>query len=520
MQTLTSTAPAPTAVEPARTTPRAPRLGRVLCWLVPTVLTGLLVSFRMARPEPWRDELATWSAATRTVPQIFALGQHIDGVTVPYYLLAHVWSGWFGDSVTALRMPSVLAVTATTAVVALLARRLRGPRAALLAGLLFAVMPVASRFAQEARGYAFAGLFAALSTLLLLRALDRPARWWPAYAVSVLLLGWSHQIALLLLLGHGLAVAVLNRRHLQRWLPAVLLAAAGVLPFTLLGLGQRETQLDWLVAATPGDLAGVAGNMFISGIVGGAVCTLAALGLRADRDRRATLVFIAAVAPVLTLYLVDQLVAPIFVGRYLYFTVPLLCAVAGRALAGLRAPHAVAVVLVVGLVGLPSQEEMRRGHSGFDYRRAAAMVEANARPGDAIVYAPRGGWQFTDTALRYYLGDDLPHDVLRWSDQVRNASLWATTCPAPDTCLSGTARVWTLSADNLETGRRAGETDQLTDAERHALAPFTRLMSVRVDGFTLVLFERRPRPVGEPDEPTAAYRHWGPGVVTRSADWG
>ena len=39
-----------------------------------------------------------------------------------------------------------------------------------------------------------------------------------------------------------------------------------------------------------------------------------------------------------------------------------------------------------------------------------------------------------------------------------------------------------------------------------------------VDGFTLVLFERRPRPGGEPDEPTAAYRHWGPGMVTRSAD--
>lgn len=489
----------------------------MLCWLAPAVLTGLLAGYRMAQPEAWRDELATWSAATRTVPQIFALGRHIDGVTVPYYLLAHVWSGWFGDSVPALRAASVLAVAATAAVVALLARRLHGPRAALLAGLLFAVMPVASRFAQEARGYAFAGLFAACSTLLLLRALDKPAWWsWIAYAVSVLLLGWSHQIALLLLLGHGLAVTVLSPRLLARWLPAVLVAAAGVLPFTVMGLGQRDTQLDWLAAATPGDLAGIAGNLFISGIVGGAVCALAALGVRADEDRRATLVLIAAVSPILALYLVDQLVAPIFVGRYLYFVVPLLCAVAGRALAGLRTPYAVTVVLVVGLVGLPSQDEMRRRHSGFDYPRAAAMVEVYARPGDAIVYAHRGGWQFSDTALRYYLGDDLPRDVLLRSGQVENESLWATTCPAPDACLAGTDRVWVLSADNLETGRRAGETDQLTDAERHALAPFTRLMSTRVDGFTLALFERRPRPGGEPDEPTAADRHWGPGL--RSAD--
>ncbi|AGZ45871.1 hypothetical protein AFR_38085 [Actinoplanes friuliensis DSM 7358] len=490
----------------------------MLCWLAPAVLTGLVVSFGVARPEPWRDELATWSAATRTVPQIFALGQHIDGVTVPYYLLAHVWTRWSGDSILALRMPSVLAVTATTAVVALLARRLWDPRTALLAGLLVTAMPVASRYAQEARGYAFAGLFAALSTLLLLRALDRSNfKIWIAYAVSVLLLGWSHQIALLLLLGHGITVAVLARRRLLSWVPAVAPAVAGVLPFTLLGLDQRDSQLDWLAAATPSDLAGIAGHLFVSGIVGGAVCTLAALGVRADPDRRATLIFIAAVLPVLTLYLVDQLVTPIFVGRYLYFVVPLLCLVAGRALAGLRLWHAVAVVLVVALVGLPAQGEMRRSHSGFDYRQAAAMVAANARPGDAIIYAPRDGWQFTDTALRYYLGDSVPRDALLRSDQLRNASFWATECTDPDACLMRTGRVWVLSADNLETGRRAGETDQLSAATQYALAPFTRLLTCRMDGFTLVLFERRP---AGSEAPTTAGLRWGPGVVTRSAGEG
>ena len=45
-----------------------------------------------------RDEIASWSAATRTVPEIFALGRHIDGVLVPDYLFLHYWIGWFGDS--------------------------------------------------------------------------------------------------------------------------------------------------------------------------------------------------------------------------------------------------------------------------------------------------------------------------------------------------------------------------------------------------------------------------------------
>jgi mannosyltransferase len=512
----TLTPPAPGA-DDVDASPRRPRrlpawVPRLLCWLVPTALAGIVVGYRAAVPEPWRDEFATWSAATRSVEQILALGQHIDGVTVPYYLLVHGWGAWFGDSILALRMPSIIAMTATVAVAALLARRLWGTRAALLAGLVLAVMPVASRYGQEARGYALAAFFATLSTLLLVYALDR-SRWWRwfAYALSVLLLGWSHQVALLLLLGHGVAVLAVGWRRLAWWLPGVVLAAAGVLPFTLIGLDQRGAQLDWLSAANASDLAAIAENLFISGILGGAVCLLAAVALR-DRERWAGLLLLCAVLPVLVLYVVDQLVAPMFVGRYLFFVVPLLCVLAGRALAGLGAGTALAIVVVLALIGVPAQDEIRRTHSNFDYRQAAAMVRANAQPGDAIIYAPRWGWQFTDIALHYYSGDDLPRDVLLYSDELHNASLWATECADPGVCLASTDRVWTLSADNLETGRRAGATDQLSYREQLALAPFEQLLTTRLDGFTMALFVRRPVP--EPDtapEPTPADRRWGPG---------
>lgn len=508
--------PPASAVDGAAAPSRLPRqlppwAARLLCWLAPTVLTGFAVGYRVADPDPWRDEFATWSAATRTVDQIFALGRHIDGVTVPYYLLAHGWGVWFGDSILALRMPSVLAVTGTAAAAALLARRLWGPRAALLAGLVLAVMPVISRYGQEARGYSFAALFATVSTLLLVYALDH-SRWWTwlAYAVSVLLLGWSHQIALLLLLGHAVAVLTVNWKRLAWWLPGVLLAVGGVVPFALIGLDQRGAQLDWLATAQASDLADIAGNLFISGILGGAVCTLAAISLR-DPDRWAKLLFLAAALPVFVLYAVDQLVTPMFVGRYLFFAVPLLCVLAGRALASLRLPHALAVVVVLALIGLPYQDEMRRTHTTFDYRRAAALVQANAQPDDAIIYAPRWGWQFTDIALRYYAGNDLPRDVLLRSDELHNASLWATECADPGVCLTGTDRVWTLSADNLENGRRAGATDQLSYPEQAALTSFEQLTTTRLEGFTMALFVRRPPADPPPDQPTPADRRWGPG---------
>ena len=105
-----------------------------------------------------------------------------------------------------------------------------------------------------------------------------------------------------------------------------------------------------------------------------------------------------------------------------------------------------------------------------------------------------------------------PRDVLLRANEIQNESLWSTECADAGACLVGTDRVWTLSADNLETGRRAGATDQLTFAEQRALALFDQVSTVRVDGFTLAYFVRRPLvPVVE--EPTSAYRHYGPGVA-------
>ncbi|MFI5931649.1 glycosyltransferase family 39 protein [Actinoplanes sp. NPDC051494] len=453
-------------------------------------MTGSVVSFQAARPDPWRDELATWSVARRPVSEIFELGHHIDGVTVPYYLLAHFSTLLFGDSLLALRLPSLLAMTATSAVAALLARRLWGPLPGLLAGLLLAVLPVISRYAQEARGYAPAAFFATLATLLLLMAVEK-GRWglWTAYAISIALLGLSHQIALLLLIGHLAIVAVRNWRLLAWWGPGVALALAALLPFALRGLGQRGHQLDWLAPATPDDLSKIIDNVFNSGILGGAICVLAAL---AARDRQGALLLLTAAAPIPALYAADHLLSPMFVNRYLLFVIPLLCVLAARSLATLRLPAALAVVLVLGLIGLPKQEEFRKRHSPYDYRAAAAVIRDGALPGDSILFAQRQGWVFTETGFEYYLGDDGPDDVLRTATAEQNDSLWPTECPDPAPCFSTVYRIWTLSPDNVANGARASSTDQLTNAQRAILTgAFDQTMLTRVDGFTIGLFTRR-----------------------------
>ena len=140
-----------------------------LPWAWPALLTLGFGFYQMGRPELWRDELASWSFASRPVSNLIASARQTGATQLAYYLLLHVWMAAFGDSADAMRSLSVLAMAGAAACVTLVGRRLAGARAGLVAGLVFALVPSVSRFAQEVRFYAFAVLVATLATLMLLR---------------------------------------------------------------------------------------------------------------------------------------------------------------------------------------------------------------------------------------------------------------------------------------------------------------------------------------------------------------
>ncbi|MGK5443304.1 glycosyltransferase family 39 protein [Micromonospora sp. URMC 105] len=457
-----------------------------LVWVPPLLATLAAGLYGIGRAQPWRDELATWSAATRPPGDLLRLTGTVDAATGPYYLLMHGWVRLFGDSATALRLPSALAMAGAAGLTAVLARWLLGTRAGLLAGLLFAVLPGTSRYAQEARPYALAGLFAVLAGVLLVAALRRPS-WarWAGYSAAVAALGLTHLLALTVLAAH--AVVVLHaRRHgpaARRlplgWVLALLPALALLTPLLLAARAQRSRQLDWVEPARLADLAALPGGVAQSGVVGGLLVGLAALGA-ARAGRRALLPGLCVLLPVLLVFAAG-LVVPLWVPRYLVFTVPFASVLAGAALAGTPTatpgppepqpptatarvggaaapaglPGAVAVVVLAGLLGLPDQAALRQTHgwprsATVDYRGAAHIVAAGQQPGDAVVLHPREGWLFLDLGLAYHLGDARPRDALVVRDQWRRADLWVTECARPVECLAGVRRVWLVVA-----GRRA-----------------------------------------------------------------
>ena len=97
-----------------------------------------------------------------------------------YYVLAWGWTHVFGSGEFGLRSLSALAGAGTVFVGGLIAGRLAGRRADLLAAGLLAVSPLLVWFSQESRAYALAALLTAGSLLCLLDYAERaPAGHWP-----------------------------------------------------------------------------------------------------------------------------------------------------------------------------------------------------------------------------------------------------------------------------------------------------------------------------------------------------
>ncbi|WMX46573.1 glycosyltransferase family 39 protein [Streptomyces roseicoloratus] len=273
-------------------------------WLWPGLLAFVLGLYGAGGPQLWEDELNSWDMATRSTGRLLETLQNVDAVLAAYYLLLHTWTALFGDSDLALRLPSVLAAAGAAVCTALIGARLAGPRAGRVAGLLFALTPVVSRYAQEARPYALVVLAVALATLLLLRALDRPdgKGRWAAYALALSAVGLLHLVALTALAGHVVAAAVAAKGIkgikgvkgvkgvkgcpvLLYFGAAVLTGTAAAAPVLALGRSQAGRQISWIPSPDLWGLAAFWPQLFGSALTGGAVMALAALAWTGRQGR-------------------------------------------------------------------------------------------------------------------------------------------------------------------------------------------------------------------------------------------
>lgn len=446
-----------------------------------------------------RDELVTWDMVGRDTGRIVATLGNVDAVHGAYYLLMRGWVVLFGDSVVALRLPSVLAVAAAASVVALLGDRLFGYRAGILAGFLFAVSPAVTRYGQEARSYALVMLAVSLATLLLLRALDRErSPWrWAAYALALVFTGFLHLIALSVVLAHA-CLLVAHARHDRSlwWRPALALSAAAacVAPLVLLGRSQAGRQLYWVPVPDGWAFLALAPELFASALCAGA---LIALALLARSERRAPLLLCGAWAllPPVLVWAASHGEVSYFRGVYVLFTLPAwaLLAGAGAASAWRSWKAAAALVVALAVVTLPDHRLMRQPYEHnapvpLDYAAAADLIERHHRPGDAVIYDRADTWKLDD-GVRYYLPRELRmRDVFLARTPAEIDDLYAVQCAVPEQCLKDERRIWLLTEGSDFPFNALDPGQSMALQSRYKV-----VMSRPVTGMTVSLLERAGR---------------------------
>ncbi|MCF2527603.1 glycosyltransferase family 39 protein [Yinghuangia soli] len=482
--------------------------------------------WRIREPVLWRDELATWTASSdRSLPELLRMLGNVDASAGAYYLFMHGWTAVFGDSVLALRLPAALAMAGTAACVAVLGRTAFGPRAGLAAGLVFALIPSVSRYGQEARAYGFVCLTAAVSTLLLTRALRTPPsarlRTWAGYAATVPLLGAWHLVGLATLTGHAAWVLAAHRTALRRFAVAVGTGLAVLAPLAVHAAGQRGRQIDWIPRPKPDDVLTFLPRMTASGPVAVLLVVLLLAAWRGP-DRGAARAYTAmALVPIAAVAAISAVAdTSYFLPRYLLGTLPAWAVLAGAGIAALSAGRvrrprtqglvAVAAVALVAALGLPDHDAMRRpgAHeerdypvpvtlSWVDYEGAARIIRTGLRPGDGVVYSAvdQRLWH-VDTGVQYYLrGGPQPIDALLGRSGTARDDLWAYDCADPDPCLdaAGAERIW-LVAVVLRGEPRDPYTPLWGETARALKARYHVVRSEAVAGVYVSLLERGATP--------------------------
>jgi mannosyltransferase len=508
-------APDEAADEPT-TAPRARSFAVRLAgavWLWPAVFMAAVGMWRLGRPELWQDELVTVNVVTRSIRQIGALLQSVDAVHGAYYLFMHFWTRAFGDAASHLRLPSALAMVGAAACVALLGERMFGKLAGLLGGFAFAVVPSVTRFAQEARSYAFVVLFTALATLLLYLAVER-STWprWIGYAACVTAVTCLNVVAASVVAGHFVALLVSWQRGktLRDLLKLVAAAAAGVIPATpvvYLGLAQATLQINWVNLEDHG-IGIVWAQTFASIWVAVAFTVLAAVALIRYRRRAAFIAAVALVPPTL-IWLASLGDLSYFFSKYLLFLVPIWAVLAGAGLAALKpGRHAVwalvpvAALVAVGALAIPGQRAMRgnlshsyytypakRATEALGYREAAYIIASHYKPGDGIIYMrPHLWWNMHDKGVDYYLPDTVrPTELFLQKSAADAHELYSVECPVPAQCFTDVPRVWIVIPYQTESA-----VDQIpTEQGQLIVSRYRQTMVERPPGMTVSLMQRK-----------------------------
>ena len=340
----------------------------------------------------WLDEAVTHQLVTRTLPSMLSAIPHSESTPPLYYVAAWGWVRVFGAGEVGLRSLSALFGTATIVVLALIARRLAGNRAAIAAAALCATNPLLIWYSQEARAYALLVALCAISLWCLVRE-D-----WRGWAIAAALALATHYFALFMVvpelgwLGWGHA----RQSRAAAWSAAFVVAVAAALaPLAIVQAGGNRagfihsTGLAGRIVAVPKQfLIGYATPHAVAlSILAAALALGLTLGLRRSDRGLLALAALAIGVPVL----IALAGADYVITRNLIAAMVALVALGAVGAARTRAGPALAGGLcVIGLVAFAGVE-FNPFYQRDDWRAVAAALGPATHGPRVVVVEPSDG---------------------------------------------------------------------------------------------------------------------------------
>ncbi|MFN8161887.1 MAG: glycosyltransferase family 39 protein [Solirubrobacterales bacterium] len=412
-----------TSIAPSTAGPAsAGRLGRAT-WteaLLLAALTALGLALRLPglSQSLFGDELSTYWVVTHHTGfgGVWDVVRSDAEITPPLYFLAAKLSTQIDAGKEMLRLPSLIAGTATIPLTYLLGARTIGRRAGFVAAILVTLSPFMIYYSTEARGYAVMIALLLASTLCLLRALEAPGvRWWVAYGAFSCAAMYTHYTVAFALIAQALWALWFHPPARRAVLAANLGAALAYLPWASGAIADlnspttsilsslqpftwdwiRDSLVHWLVAHPYGlvGLGDMPGAPSLALLLGGIVVALCGLALaRAPEGRAAwvtpglVLVVALALATPLGEALSSAVSTNLLGTRNLAASWPGFALVLGAIVAGPR-PRPLwiaATALVVASFAISAVRMLGASHRRPDTRQAAALIRAEP-PGSTVV---------------------------------------------------------------------------------------------------------------------------------------
>ena len=423
----------PIARETARASTRS--ISGTLTLILVLAITGIAATLRLWHStwqslrldEGFSIRWAAWplqpvmQAGKTVVPSLFQATAS-DVHPPAYLLMLHLWMRAFGTDLAMLRLPSDLAGIAAVPALYLLGSALYGRAAGLYAALLGAISPFWIWHAQEARMYSFLLLFTILGSYGLVVALEGGRRWgWPLFFLASLLAIYTQYFAFTVLAAQTVFVLIYRRHYgwcqLLAGASCLLLLALTYLPWLRMLLITPRGGSDPSLAAPTLYTPLIVLVQFVFGyltvpltsqvLAAWPLLVLGSLALStfaAPAGRRGVLLWL----PIALTFAVLFTVRPFLSERYLTVCSPplyiMLAVVLTRAQGRLASAIVVGGTIAALLLAYAVAERNLANPMAEDYHSVVGAIEAQARPGDAVLLDSF----FNQDAFSYYAHDSLP----------------------------------------------------------------------------------------------------------------